>query len=139
MDNNYDYNPVTDRFIKVSDSKPLSVEEKTAYDNMERRAREHAESLRQQQAKRDINFVLDMESSKIKKEFDSKYEAEKEQNREAYINEIEAKREAVKKAYERYKSKNPFYRVFHKSVYKMNPYKDMSVDEINSLYGGRSI
>ena len=137
-DRNYDYNPVTDKYYKVSDSKPLSVDEKAYQDNMERKAKEHAESLRRQQENRDLNTFFAVESAKVEREIDRKLELEKELQKEAYINEMKVKREAAKKAYERYKSKSIFYRMFHKSVYNMKNYKQMNVDEINELYGGKS-
>lgn len=61
-----------------------------------------------------------------------------ESKREQYIAETNAKRKAIKAAYERYQKHNVFYKMFHKSVYKMDPYKTMSVEQIDELYGGKS-
>lgn len=44
---------------------------------------------------------------------------------------------ATKAAYEKYKQQSPFYRLTHKNPYKMDR-SNMTVDEINELYGGKS-
>ena len=62
------------------------------------------------------------------------YFKELEQKREEY----NQKKAAVRSAYDRYKKHSAFYRLLHKSVYKMDPYNSMTVDEINDLYEGKS-
>lgn len=118
-------------FKAASDLK--DIERQKSMDNYfrEQDLAEERRAIREQQRK----FLKEQElkDAQIK----AKEEFEKEQERQRHLQEYKDKQEAVKKAYERYKQHSVFYRMFHKSVLKMNRRK-MSVEQINGLYGGRS-
>lgn len=102
-----------------------------------RKEREHAESLRRMRNADDIGFANNRDYERFIKEERLKDEKLKEQERDIKYKEHLEKIAATKQAYERYKKKSIFYRMFHKSVYKMNR-QNMSIDDINELYGGKT-
>lgn len=99
---------------------------------------EHAESLRRMQAADDLGFANRRDQERFRKQEELKEEKMKEEKLERERLEYIEKRVAVRSAYERYKNQSIFYRVFHKSVYKMDPYNKMNIEEINQLYGGKT-
>lgn len=119
------------KFKAASDLK--DIERQKSIDNYfrEQELAEERKAIREQQRKFLKEQELKDAQIKAKEEFEKKQELEKR------VQEYEPKQEAVKKAYERYKQHSAFYRMFHKSVLKMNRRK-MSVEQINGLYGGRS-
>ena len=97
----------------------------------------HAESLRRMQAADNLSFANKRDEERFRKQETLKDEQRIEQERDQKYQEHLEKIKATKAAYERYKQHSPFYRMFHKNVYKMDR-SGMSVDEINNLYGGKS-
>lgn len=99
---------------------------------------EHAEHLRRMQADGNLDFANRRDVDRFRKQEVIKDEQRKEQELEQKREEYNQKKAAVRSAYDRYKKHSAFYRLLHKSVYKMDPYNSMTVDEINSLYEGKS-
>ena len=102
-----------------------------------KKEQEHAESLRRMRNADDLGFANNRDYERFIKEERLKDEKLREQERDIKYKEHYEKVAATKQAYERYKKKSIFYRRFHKSVYKMNR-QNMSIDDINELYGGRT-
>lgn len=135
-DKNYEYNPLTDKYKKVSDSKPLSGE---MLDAVEVKRNEDIKKIRAQKdlrANEELYFALNRDAKRVSKEIDEKIEREKIIEQDKLKLEASLKRKAVMEAHNRYRKKSTLYRFFHKSIYKMSR-NNMTIDEINNLYKGK--
>lgn len=134
----YGYNPVTDTYHKVSDTKPLTTEQRIAA--------QVEEEMREKRAKEARAIALE---AAVSAREDAEYEAarlrerrrqmaldeQRERDaRKAKEEESSRRYEAVVAARERYEAKSPLYRFFHKDFYKSVIGK--TADQINDLYGG---
>lgn len=133
---NYEYNPVTDKYTKVSDSKPLSGEMLDAIEAKRNKEIERMRSEKDLRKAQELNFALNRGADIVGKQIDAKIEKERILKEDAEKIEASLKRKAVREAHERYRGKSPLYRFFHKSIYNMSR-KDMSIEDINNLYKGK--
>ena len=108
-----------------------------AQEEKRRKEIEHAESLRRMQAADNLGFANRRDEERFRKQEALKDEQRRDQERDQKYQEHMEKIRATKAAYERYKQHSPFYRLTHKNPYKMDR-SNMTVDEINELYGGKS-
>lgn len=130
-DNNTDYNPMTDKFTKVGETRQgpaqYGPEYAAAYMKKEE---EQAAKVRAEKQDGDLNreakyayddYLKDQERTQARADMLKKQE--------------EAKANAIDLARERYLEKSGLYRLFHKRLSDKKAAK-MSTAEINNLYGG---
>ena len=134
----YEYNAVTDRWNDygpaVATPKSYSHEVVKEIDATAQRKREE-----EARAKQTAQYKEDQEASRISWILgsDERRETRSHEMRMRQIQEENKKFEAFREARERYKSRSVFYKITHKSPKKYNP-MNMSVEQIDSLYTGRS-
>ena len=124
----YDYNPVTDKFVKTGEPRKSS-----GYDPVWEKYQKELDIETKLKIKEAQQDALDS--------YKSRYEAE--QKKQEYMrkqNEMkrkaeQAKFDAIDLARERYLEKSRLYRLFHKRLSDKRAAK-MTTAEINKLYGG---
>lgn len=128
-DNQTDYNPMTDRFVKTTPQTGGYVEtdnvipvRETEQQRMERIRREKQENDLNREAKyARMDYEKDQERTQARADMLKKQE--------------EAKADAIDLARERYLEKSGLYRLFHKRLSDKKAAK-MTTEEVNNLYGG---
>lgn len=127
-DNNTDYNPVTDRFVKIGEPR-----KNVGYDPEWEKHKKELEIESKLRIKELEQEALDS--------YKRRYEAE--QRKEEYMRRQEenkrkeetTKLDAIDLARERYLEKSGLYRLFHRRLSDKKAAK-MTTAEINNLYGG---